>query len=810
MFSKFSFLERDWSYDTSALWIFLGFFILATVVVFPHTLFPIYSTKVIILALGSIAALVSYVLARFSRGNVSLPPLLLIGALWSIPFAYGLSTVFSGAPLTISVFGHFFETDTFGFLFLMGLVGTLAAFIIEAPSHYRNFLRIGTVLAAVVFIVQALFILTHYFYPNAVSPLVSLLGSWSDLTLFSGLVAVMILLAFRFIPLSHRAKWCLGILLAFSLFYLIIAYSFVTWILVSLTALGLFVESVMRRTTPFSERSDTLIAMETDDGVAVADVETHEMVWDDDAPSYSIVAPLVVLVISLFFILGGAAVSGTLKSTLHSSFLNVRPSWQSTMRIEHASYGTSALFGSGPNTFTKQWLLLRSKSINTTPFWNTDFTGGVGFIPTSFITTGIVGTLAWLFLLIALIFVGTRSFLVKEYENTSLRTVSIITFFGSLFVFLELLFTVPGPISIAFGFLLLGVFISTLRYRKNSTTRDISFLESPRASFSVIFILTLFLLVFLIGAYMVVGRYVAQVYLTKAQNELYTGKIVAADSSALSSLRFAKSDDAYRLRAVIASDAVKQLERTATSTSPAFQKQIQSILSQGIANAQAAIRIDAGSYLNWLSLGNLYQTAIPLKIAGSYTATQSAYQKAQQLNPTSPLILYTQAQAAIGNRSYADADTFLRKAIALKPNYTQAIFLLSQVDVQLGKAKEALRAAQSAAYFSPNNPYVLFQVGVLREATGDMSGAIQVLKRAVTINPKYANAHYFLAVAYANKKDNKKAIAELKSIIAISSGNARAVGPIISVLEKGGNPFRKASSVKRLSSGTPIKTSRRK
>ncbi len=784
----------------------MALFILAAVVVVPNTIFPIFSTKVTILALGSIAALVLYVLARFSNGNVSLPPLLLIGALWSVPLAYGLSAVFSGAPLAISVFGHSFEADTFGFLFLMGLVGTLAAFIIEAPSHYKSFFRISAILAAFVFVVQALFIIVHYAYPNSVSPLLTVLGSWSDLTLFSGLVAVIIMLSYRFIPLSRRAKVCLGVLLAFSLLYLTIAYSVATWVLVSITALGLFVESVMRRVTPFSGSADTFVEVETEDGIAIANIETHEAVWDTDAPSYSIIAPLIVLVVSLFFILGGAAISGTVKNALHTNFLNVRPSWQSTMRIEHASYGTTALFGSGPDTFTKQWLLLRDKSINATPFWNTNFTGGIGFIPTSFITTGIVGTIAWLFLLIALIFVGIRSFLVREYENPSLRTVSLVAFLGSLFVFLELIFTVPGPISIAFGFLLLGVFISTLRYRKNSDARVISFLESPRASFSVIFILTLFLLVFLAGAYMVVGRYVAQVYLVQSQKSLYSGNITSADSAALSSLRFAQSDDAYRTRAIIAATAVRQLESTATSTSPAFQKQVQSILSQGIANAQAAIRINADSYVNWLALGELYQIAIPLKVSGSYAAAQSAYSKASSLNPVSPLILYTQARAAVENRSYADADSFLRKAIALKPNYTQAIFLLSQVDVQLGKAKEALGAAQSAAYFSPNDPYILFQVGVLREATGDMSGAIPALKRAVAINPKYANAHYFLAVAYANQKDYKKAVTELETIVKLSSGNERTLAPIISALEKGINPFRK-SSAKGISSDTPIKTS---
>jgi tetratricopeptide (TPR) repeat protein len=147
------------------------------------------------------------------------------------------------------------------------------------------------------------------------------------------------------------------------------------------------------------------------------------------------------------------------------------------------------------------------------------------------------------------------------------------------------------------------------------------------------------------------------------------------------------------------------------------------------------------------------------------------------------------AQLEIANKNGPAAEADLTQAITLKRDYTQAIFLLSQLEVQMGKAKEALQAAEAAAYFAPTDPTILFQVGLLRLGTGDTDGAIAALAAATRANPSYANAHFYLAVALSAKKDYTNAINELNAVGALSAENAAAVKAYITALAAGKNPF---------------------
>jgi len=219
------------------------------------------------------------------------------------------------------------------------------------------------------------------------------------------------------------------------------------------------------------------------------------------------------------------------------------------------------------------------------------------------------------------------------------------------------------------------------------------------------------------------------------------------------------------------------------------QQQFQAALSNGIAAATAATQLSPNNFQNWVSLASVYQTVVPLKIDGAYQNAKDAYAKAAALSPSDPTLDYALAQLEIAHGDLAAAVTDLTNAIGKKRDYTQAILLLSQLQVQQGKAQEALQAAEAAAYFAPNDQNVLFQVGILRSGTGDYDGAIQALTHAVEVNPQYANARFFLAVAYAAKGQLPQAEAQLEAISALSTANAQAVAADIASLKAGKNPF---------------------
>ncbi len=286
-----------------------------------------------------------------------------------------------------------------------------------------------------------------------------------------------------------------------------------------------------------------------------------------------------------------------------------------------------------------------------------------------------------------------------------------------------------------------------------------------------------------------IERYLGSVAYADALQELNAGNVAGASNSINRSLLFAPSDRAYQLAA---SAAIAQMNTVASNTSltpSQAQQQFQAALSTGVQAATLAVQMSPNNYRNWIILGNVYQTVVPLKIDGAYQSAKTAYQKAEALNPSNPTLPYALAQLEIAQGNAAAAETDLTAAIGLKRDYTEAILLLSQLQVQEGKAKEALQAAEAAAYFAPTDPNVLFQVGLLRLGTGDNDGAIQALSAAVSQNAQYANARFFLAVAYANKGQFQQALDQLTAISNLSAANAQAVAPDIATLKAGKNPF---------------------
>src|SRR6185437_3637741 len=150
--------QRRFTFDTLAAWA-LGLTIaLAAIVFIPSASIPFLYTKVSMLAVGAIITLALFILARLTRGNIIVPSSLLLGALWLVPLAYALSTLFSGTNLRSAFFGTELEPDTLGFVVLAALLGMLAAVVLRRREHIRLFYLLGGAMFAILLIAQLLFI----------------------------------------------------------------------------------------------------------------------------------------------------------------------------------------------------------------------------------------------------------------------------------------------------------------------------------------------------------------------------------------------------------------------------------------------------------------------------------------------------------------------------------------------------------------------------------------------------------------------------------------------------------------------------
>jgi len=704
-----------------------------------------------------------------------------MGALWLPVLAYLLSSIFSGVLFGNAFWGTSLEPDTLGFILVAALLGTLTALLVRRSDNFRSFLRTSAIVFFVLVVVQILIVIVGQFAPNFISPAFAIIGSYDDLSFVLGLGVISTLITFRFIQLPKRAHTLLIAAIVGALFLLAIANSSLVWTLLALVSLGLFVESVMRRRPGSSSNADL------DDLGNVHEAAPVEA----DEGNRSLVLPLAVLAVSLFFLIGGA-LGQALAGALHANVVSVRPSWQSTLSIAQKTYASAPVFGTGPNTFGIQWLKDRDPSLNSTIFWNTNFTSGIGFIPTSLVTTGIIGALAWLGLLVLLIVFGLRTLIQRAPKDGFVRYVAILSFIGSVYLFTVAIFGLPNAVTLALAFVFTGLFVSTTRFAEGSGQWGIIFARSPRVGFIIVFSLTILLLGSVVAAYTLVGHYVANAELTAASATLNSsGNLVSANNSAQNSISFAPSASAYEIQASISAAQLNQIVASAGAglSATAAQQQFQTALSTGINAALTATRLAPSDYQGWVLLGNLYAEAVPLGVTGAYDSAKTAYEKAQALNPTDPEIPYTLAELDVADKNNAEAEADLKTAITLKQDYTPAIFLLSQLEVQDGDVKDALTAALAAAYFTPTDPNVLFQVGILRAATNDLPDAAAALSAAVDANNQFANARYFLSAVYAKEGDFKDALTQMQAIAALSASNATAVAPQLAALAAGKNPF---------------------
>lgn len=769
---------RRLTFDSLATWALSLTLGAAAILFIPSAVLPFAYSKVSLIAFGGLVALACYILARLTRGNIIVPPVALLGAFWLVPAAYLLSTLFSGTGVGTGLLGTELESDTLGFMLALATFASLAALAFRRSSQYRSFFKVSGWALAIVLVAQVIFTVLGTVSPDRFAATANLVGSYADLGMLVGLSITTILLTFRFLEVSPRTRTILGVFGALGLAFLALVNSALIWTLVGLTALGLFIEAIMRRRATVED--------DEFEGVEELSVETEPM---SAAENRNLGMPLAVLVVSLFFLLGGGTIGAALANAFGVSYLDVRPSWEATFDVASHTYAASPLFGSGPGTFGEEWLKFRDASLNETVFWNVDFTSGIGLIPTSFITTGIVGALAWIAFLGLFLVLGVRALLFRAPEEPFALFTSIASFVGAAYVFALAVFTVPGPVVLLAGFVLAGLFVSSLRYGGARREWGIIFAKSPRVGFAIVFALTLLLLASVFAAYVVVERYLASVSYNQAVAALNNGSLEEAEAALSRSILFSPTDRAYQLAAATGIARMNLVAADTELSASEAQQRFQAALSTGIDAATRATQLRPDNYRNWVMLASVYQTVVPLKIEGSYEQAKEAYARAEALNPTNPVLPFSRAQLEIAQGNLPAAEEALTQAIGLKRDYTEAILLLSQLQVQAGKAREALEAAEAAAFFAPNDQNVLFQVGLLRIGTGDTAGAAQVLARAIELNPQYANARFFLAVALANRGQFPEAVVQLEAIAALSPENAQAVAADLATLRANRNPF---------------------
>ncbi len=728
---------------TSRLDVIARMLLIALFTVLPFFFIPVtwltaLQSKIIIASIILGLTAVFWAIARVREGGGRLPWNMLFAASAFVPIAYAISAAVNGFASS-SLVGSGVEPDTLAIVCLEFAALTLTALVLGGVE--RNTTSALRGLFSGILILQIIHIL-HIIIPSMTLGGVlagetgNAMGTWHEFTMLIGFALISSIALSRSSVSNGMWKWVVIAVGVLSIPILVINNFADVWIAVIVATI-------------------VLIAVRWYQARAGVTVSYARSEW----------ATLAVLVVGVICLIFGAKIVGKLPESISVVQIEVRPSWQGTFQIGEQSLTNpkAFLFGVGPNTFTRQWGLHKPIEVNQTPFWNSDFNVGVAPIPTSFISLGIVGALAWLLYIVAVLWTAISLWIRRRENVLSSRVLAISV--GAVYMLAFHLSSVPGTSLGLLMFLITGLLVAT-SMQANAAERTFTISGGNWKNAVKIAIAAIIVLVALIASIGVFRAVIADATINRAIVSYNATQDLQKSSDLISlSLKIQPSNDrAHRAAVELGLLKLQQIINAKDPDQAAAKAKLQSTLEDTIKHGLSAVEINGFDYQNWLQLAALYSQLAGAQIAGAYDNARAAYVRAQQANPTSPLPLLNLGQLDAIQGNLDSALQNLGKAVALKPDLASAYYLASQIYVAKSDANNALLAAAQAAKYAPNDPLAWYNAGAIAYAGGDYQDAAIAMQQALALQSQYANAMYVLGLSLVQLKQPGNAITVFEAL----------------------------------------------
>lgn len=713
---------------------------------------------------------------RFQKVTTVIPLALL--AFWGFVAVSFLSGLLSG-DIQDALRGSVFEPQTAGFFAVMGLMMTVP--LVLQQSKIMS-------LRALIFFGASAVVLTLYIILRLVTGLdflslgsfanvtFSPVGTFNDLAIFSAMVVLLGLIALLQLPLRKGLQLAVAGLIAVSLVVMAIVNFFHLWIVIGFFGLLLLVYTFTR---------DTLFAQVNEVKTAISPV--------------LIGTTMLVCIVSILFVVAGEYLGARLSAMTNINYIEVRPSVTATLDVAKGVYKEDILLGAGANRFADAWRLHKDPSINETLFWNTDFNAGFGFVPTLFVNLGVLGGLVMLVFHGLYLYMGTRMLLRANAADPFWYYFGVTTFAGAVFLWGMSYVYVSGPAILLLAALFTGLSFVAFQALVPSAARTIPLVSSRRQGFLLMTVVIIIITASVSLLFTIGKQYVAQAQFTDARvtaqsQEEFEQKVSLAASQ--------YRDDVFV--GALAQSKLLMLRQMLGIQEPTEEDQQRFVTTsqQAIQLANYAISLDPSNPDAHATYADIL---IILAAAGVGEAENSANGKledARWRDPLNPGYDLMGAYMAVQLNDLPQAKERIGKALALKRNFSEALFLSSQIDIREGNIDGAISTTQSIITLEPNNPTRYYQLGVLYAAKKDNDAAIAAYQAAITRDQDFANARYMLALSYIDAKRLDDALRELRIVQETNQDNEQ-LKSLISQLETNGLPTNTADLGTSVNEQTP-------
>lgn len=727
----------------------LATFFLSVFFFVPYIPVTLEASKGFLISVGVTLSIFFWLVARLADGNFSIPKdrLILYGFL--IPLIFLFASFFSASPYT-SLFASGFEIGTFGSMLVLYLVFFLSATYFQTEKRLKYFFKalFAGALILGVFQVAYIFIGFDRILPGMFSGISNgnLIGTWNDLVLFFGMMVILSLFTLEFLKLNKKYRIALSAIIVIGLVFLMIINIPFVWVLVGAFSLIVFVYNVSLQ---------------------------HNNIKGEIPDRKIPVAALVVMIVSLLFLIGNNLIGGLISKYVNVYNPSLRPSVSATYHIAVNSLKHNPFFGTGPNTFDVDWALWKPSVIKDTPYWNAEFSQGIGLVPTFLVTTGILGFLSVVLFIVVFCLRGFQSLRIA-FQSTNSNYLLMASFILAMYGWITMVIYTPNILLIMITFAASGAFLGSLVHKDVVRVYNLSFLNDPRHSFFSI----LGIVILMIGAvsttYVYAQKFASIVYFSRSLNmpDSSIQSLVKSEQMILNAISLDKSDVYYRSLSQVYVAEVNALVSDKTISADTMKSRVQTIVTNIQQAAGAAVAQNPKQYQNWVNLGNVDASLVPLGVDKAYENAVSAYNQAQTLAPLNPSLLLSLAQLEFLHKDNDKAKSYIKQALEMKPDYIDAMFTLAQIDQSEGNLGDAIKQAELASTVSPNDSSVFFQLGILRYNNNDFSGAVSAFEQAVILNPSYMNARYFLGLSYEKVGRNDDAKIQFNILNKVLPDNA--------------------------------------
>jgi hypothetical protein len=695
----------------TALCFLLPFFFL------PATLGGLAATKAVLLYIGVFLAAALWLVAQFLDGTVKVP--------WHWAFAalglwilLTLVSALTSLNVRISLWGLGFSVDSFATVLALGLFTFLiASFARDRRRLVQLFLAAfaGSVLTVFLQIVLYVSQRSHFVstYLAHVTTQGTLVGSWVDFAYFVIFTFLLGLLMFEVLMPRGFFKILSLVAMVLSLIVLIFLNFTAAWIIAIISALLVFVykSSVERSISKMFPRSK-------DD-----EYEEAEEPQSQHFPLLSFIS----LLVGLFFFLSSASIGASLAHFAGVSFTDIRPSFVTTTHVMRAELSHNPIFGAGPGRYSNVWDLYHPQSINSTVFWNTSFDNGYNFLQSVLTTNGILPVL-FLVALLGLALVHGFQLFSYQFPDRFSRFITVASVVMLVAFICLLLFTAPGLVLIAFGFMYIGLLLGVSSMVGRTPLMSFNFLKDPRTSFFAILLIVIAALAGFSAVYLSANRFVSLVYYSRA---LDASDQATAELRLDRALALSQNDVYWRTMTQLYTG---EFTAAAGQQSP-NKTQLQSLFSEAEQSAQSAVSWDPTSASNWLSLSQVYQLVANSQNAQAYTNAKTAADQAEKLNPVNPVFTLNEAQLALTKQDYGTAFNYIAQSLALKPDYLDAYVLKAQIEQAQGDASAPVTELTAYTQVAPFDSQGYLLLGDAQLQAKDYPDAVNAFAQAHALAP---------------------------------------------------------------------------